>query len=234
MTGVVPDGYDAYVRVLHPVETNDDRFLRWRDVAAITKREVHPLVQWWRLIDAQRRTNPNSALWDNGQPVIGALDEPDSQTLIDTLACHTTTEDNAYFGLWEGSGHFHSSGGIRIGIDEAGNSFSEPIPVTPAAARLAAGPRLRHPGRAYLLMNGPLTAAHTIAELIGATPFPLSGNLVWPADRTWFIGTEVDFDSTLVGCSRSAADDLLDHPDLEALLIGPEDSLRYDADLPNG
>ncbi|MGW4479703.1 hypothetical protein [Rhodococcus triatomae] len=117
MTAVVPGGFEAYVRVLHPVVNDDERFVRWRDVAVITGRRVHPSVQWWRLIGARTR--------------------------------------------------------------------------------------------------------------------PLSSNMAWPADHAWCVGTEVDFDSTLVGCNRNAADEILSCTGLDALPINPDDSLRYDADRVN-
>lgn len=233
VTGVVPDGYEAYVRVLHPVEVDGDRIVRWRDVAAATGRRIHPLVQWWRLINSSDYVNPRSALWDGGNPETGVLDEPDSQVLVDLLARHTSTPDAAYFALWEGSGHFDDQSRVVFGVDDAGRSFAEAVPVSDIAARLAAGPRLRHPGRNYLVLAGALAEAHTIADLVGARPWALSGNLVWPSDHAWCVGTEVDLDSTVVGCSRTAADEILSSDDLEAMPIGPHGSLRYDADRIN-
>lgn len=80
---------------------------------------------------------------------------------------------------------------------------------------------------------GALAEACTIADLLGARPWALSGNLVWPADHAWCVGTEVDFDSTLVGCSRTAADEILSCKELEAVPIDPHDSLQHDADRIN-
>ncbi|MDH6679345.1 hypothetical protein M2284_003567 [Rhodococcus sp. LBL1] len=233
MAAVVPDGYEAYVRVLHPVEVGSDRFVRWRDVAAVTGRHIHPLVQWWRLIDSSGYVNPRSALWHGDNPQTGALEQPDSQVLVDLLARHTDTPDDAYFALWEGSGYFNDKNGIMYRLDDTGREATGGVPLSITAARLAAGPRMEHPGRNYLLLAGALTEAFTIADLVGARPWALSGNLVWPADQAWCIGTEVDFDSTLVGCSRIAADEILSSNQLEALPVGLHDSLQYDADRIN-
>lgn len=227
MTGVVPNGYEAYVRVLHPVGFEGDRVLRWRDVAQVTGRQVHPLVQWWRLIGASESWNPSSTLWDGDDPATGALHQPDGQVLADLLTRHTTTPDDAYFALWEGSGHFNDANGVMFGAGHLTTAGSDVV------ARLVAGPRLRHPGRDYLLLAGALSEASGIAELVDARPWALSGNLVWPADRAWCIGTEVDFDSTLVGCSRAAAADLLSCGELETLPIGPDDALHADGDRIN-
>lgn len=233
VTAVVPARYEAYVRVLHPVEVDDDRLARWRDVATVTGRRVHPLVQWWRLIDSPGYVNPRSGLWHGGNPETGALEQPDSQVLVDLLARHTDTPDDAYFALWEGSGHFDNQSRVIYRLDDTGRDATGEVSISTTAALLAAGPRMEHPGRNYLLLAGALTEAVTIADLVGAHPWALSGNLVWPTDRAWCIGTEVDFDSTLVGCSRTAADEILSCNELEALPIGPHDSLQYDADLIN-
>jgi hypothetical protein len=40
-------------------------------------------------------------------------------------------------------------------------------------------------------------------------------NLIWPADRSWYVASEYDLDSTLVGCSRHLADAILAAPELE-------------------
>lgn len=48
VTGTVPEGYDAYARLLHPVESDDGEW-SWAHVAADTGATIHPLVQWHRL-----------------------------------------------------------------------------------------------------------------------------------------------------------------------------------------
>lgn len=230
LTAVVPSGFDAYVRVLHPVDVVGTHVVRWRDVAAVTGRRVHPLVQWWRLIDATDSVNPRSELWDGGEPDIGSLDPPDNRRLVDLLAGHTNSPDDAYFAVWEGNGFFHAG---ATAIYSAGKKQSRPAPVVSIARELISGPRLRHPGRDYVVLSGSLREASTIPDLIGAKPWTPSANLVWPQDHSWCIATEVDFDSTLVGCSRAAAKEILACPDLESFPINPNDSLQYDADLVN-
>jgi hypothetical protein len=109
-------------------------------------------------------------------------------------------------------------------------------------------PRLKLPmGRDHLVLAGPLAAAVQIGdtdppELFWAVqaepgkeapterpePDPTdpfwrdSPNLIWPADRSWFLVTEVDFDSTLVGGSRSLVDSLVAAPGLEVFEVQPE------------
>ena len=58
-------------------------------------------------------------------------------------------------------------------------------------------------------------------------------SLIWPADRSWFVASEVDFDSTLVGGSRALIDDLLGTPWLEVLEVRPETKLTAFSDKLN-
>ncbi|MCZ2402756.1 hypothetical protein IV498_06040 [Paenarthrobacter sp. Z7-10] len=58
-------------------------------------------------------------------------------------------------------------------------------------------------------------------------------NLAWPADRAWCLATEIDFDSTLVGGSAELIAAVVEHPGLEALEVGVETSLHWDADTVN-
>lgn len=234
ITGVIPSGCESYVRVLHPVDHDDQQTIRWRDVSAATGRQVHPLVQWWRLIDAEDSMNPSSELWTGSDPEVGELAQPDNQNLLDLLAHHTTTPDDAYFALWLGNAAFNKGATVRLGVDAHGISHSEEVDVAPIAALLSQSSTLEHPGRSYGVLAGGIDEASAIPGLLGSVfPGP-SANLVWPSDRSWCVATEVDFDSTLVGCSASAAADLLESTSLETFRIQPGDSLAYDADLVNG
>jgi hypothetical protein len=56
---------------------------------------------------------------------------------------------------------------------------------------------------------------------------------MWPADHSWFLGTEVDFDSTLIAGSTALIDAVLDAPDLEAMPVEPSDSLGISGDTVN-
>lgn len=80
----------------------------------------------------------------------------------------------------------------------------------------ATGPRLELPDRAYVCFEAGIRdfvdegwreRAPWIDE---SSPFDYqSPNLIWPEDRAWFLISEIDFDSTLIACSRECADGLL-------------------------
>ena len=57
-------------------------------------------------------------------------------------------------------------------------------------------------------------------------------NMWWPEDRAWFVATEIDFDSTLVACTRSCALGLL-ACDLEVMEVSAETRLDIDGDTVN-
>ncbi len=90
------------------------------------------------------------------------------------------------------------------------------------------------PGRDYLLLEGPLSAATKIGHWASLTRFlNQSPNLFWPVDRAWCVSSEVDFDSTLIGGSTALIHEILEHPMFDAWRVEPDDSLACDADKIN-
>lgn len=239
---VIPAGFAAYARVLHPVEGVREEPLRWADVAAVTGRTIHPEVQWHALIGAPDPWNPQSDLWAEGESARGNLALPQLLALCEVLARHTSTPDDCYFALWEGWGQLHA--GARSYALEGRRRHrlprflrrpvrGSPIPPVIKATELKA-PRLSLPHRDHLLFRGPLSAMDAFAHYDGdATPFTQSPALFWPADRTWCVATEIDFDSTLVAATAAAVDDLVAHPTVETLRLTGSESLRHDADTIN-
>lgn len=191
---VVPRGFPAYARILHPV----DGELTWAQVCQRTGRIPHARMQWTAI--APEHT------WTGGMPRVGHLAPAALQALIDVLAPVTSGQD-CFHALWEGWGW----------IDDA-----------------EARARLRLPLRDYLLYRGPLAAASRMGwydPLIGFEP--QSPSLLWPADHTWCVATEIDFDSTLVGGGANLIDAVLAAPGLDAWPIEPDDDLTKFADLLN-
>lgn len=111
-------------------------------------------------------------------------------------------------------------------------------------------------GRDHLVIKGPLRAIDQIravdppgvTQLIlvepggEAEPLPPdaenpwwreSPSLIWPADRSWLVVSEVDFDSTLVGGPRELIDALVAAPDLEIYEVEPDTSLAAFSDKLN-
>lgn len=263
---LVPRGFEAYARVLHPAADDDGAPVRWTDVAAACGTALHPTAQWWALAGAQA-WHGEPTRWTGGPPSQGSLPVAELAAVTEVLATHTAGGPDAEVvaALWDGFGWIHGGGMVATfwGFSDDG-----PPPRTPIghalravrrrrrlrAARAASdrgptppgfgpdvtdGPRLELPGRSYLLFRGPLGAV--AGE--HATPWPTaveyrwwpqSPNLLWAADRSWCLATEIDLDSTVVGGSAALVDALLTRPDLEALPVREDDSLMADGDTVNG
>ena len=205
---VVPSGYPAVVRVLHPASDEDGEPARWADVAAATGRRVHPLVQWDAVSTVVRgtRTRPG---WDGEEPDPGNLDPAPLAALVGVLGEHTSTPQDCWSCLWEGWGPLGGSGAVERG-------------------------RVRIGDRDHVLLSGPLAAALEVGQQVSPTLLvPQSPNLLWPADRAWCAATEVDLDSTLVAGTAELAAAVLAHPDLEAWPVALADSLAPGGDRIN-
>ncbi|HWM62769.1 MAG TPA: hypothetical protein VNP96_02145 [Solirubrobacterales bacterium] len=118
-------------------------------------------------------------------------------------------------------------------------------------------PRLELPaGRDHLVLAGPLAAVVQIGDAdppglissvpVGAEeswerpepdstdPFWREGpSLIWPADHSWFVASEVDFDSTLVGGSRALVDALVAASGLEVHEVQSDTKLTAFSDKLN-
>ncbi|MBB2976514.1 hypothetical protein FHX49_002089 [Microbacterium endophyticum] len=110
------------------------------------------------------------------------------------------------------------------------------------ADEVSRGGRLNLPGRDYVLFRGDIsgfTDANWFenvpwrdleAESAGFAPSAHSPSLVWPADHSWALTSEVDFDSTILAGSSELIRAVCANPDIEALPIAEGSSLQWDAD----
>ncbi len=249
MTSVVPRGYAAYVRILHPANDSDGQ-VRWSEIAEISGKTLHPLAQWECIVP-----NPDDGMWS--PPRHG---EPSSEillALVSHLRSSTTTPDRCFFAIWDGWGDLKgTSRGLhalttdppprsalaRWRVKRARRSSLEAL-VTPRdsfvadrAAEAENRPRFEFEpktGRPYLLGTGPLDV---ILEVADNTSFDHPGLPVamwWPADRAWFVASEIDFESTVVGGSPELRDSLLSDRELEAFEVPPNGILSLNGDTVN-
>ena len=204
---VAPRGYAAYARVLHPVESGETAALTpWDRTCATSGATPHALMQWSAVAGSS-----------DGTPDAGNLDARSLRALCLLLITRTPAQE-CFFALWEGHGW----------VDCRGSTPPRPsgYPV-----EILDRPRLELPHRSYLLFSGPLTESPLFVDPHGVGP--QSPNLFWPADRSWFVATEIDFDSTIVAGSVELVAAVLAEPGLEAWPVGPGDSLAHGGDLIN-
>ncbi|WP_432521079.1 hypothetical protein [Kineococcus sp. SYSU DK006] len=86
----------------------------------------------------------------------------------------------------------------------------------------AAAPRLEVGSRSYLLLTAPLRAVPTLGR---STRYRdrrwferHSPSLLWPADRSWIVATDLDFHHTFVAGPHVLLERVLADPRLEAQL----------------
>jgi hypothetical protein len=223
VTSVVPTGYPAYVRVFHPAQGSWPLFrsVTWREVSAWSGRMYHPAMQFQRVAEP---LSPGHAPPFEQAPHTGHL-TTDLCSALYGLLSEWTPNAKCWLGMWEGWGCFgypHSMSGFSDGPDDDRG-------LTELAARVESAPRFDHPGRSYLLARAPMSSVPELSK----GPLSICPSLAWADDRTWCVGTEIDFDSTLVATSDQCAEALLADQRLEALKVDIEDRLDDGGDALN-
>lgn len=209
---VVPTGFEAYARVLHPVALHTAHAsLRWAEVARLTGRKLHARAQFW-CIAGRAALDAADSGWQEGAPRPGELDRETQTELIATLAACDLggAGGECIAAVWDGWGFMRRSSTIEQ------------------------APRAHLPHRDYVLFRGALGEIPALG-LVGPRQFiHFTPALLWAAEASWCVATEIDFDSTLVGGSRTLIDAVVANAELEAFEVEPVDSLAWNADTVNG
>ena len=138
------------------------------------------------------------------EPGVGELPEEETRAVVGILRQFTTTPDQCLFGVWDGWGFLDSSYQRK--------------------------PRISVPHRDFLLFAGPLEAVLEFADGANLWRTP---SLWWPADRAWFVATDIDLMDTYVGGSGDCIKQVRDSPALEALAFPIEGRVDFYADTIN-
>lgn len=201
---VIPTGFQAYARVLHPARggPRGDTPVRWSAVAKWAGRTIHAEVQWEAV---SRPVNAEGNQPWVYQPALGQSPEGVRRPLVEDLR-RFTSSDWIWAAVWEGWGCLPSYPEI---------------------------PKVRLPGRDYLLFSCPYDLVeHSIFR--GAAEGHAAPSLWWPPDLSWFVATEIDFRWTYVGASQACVDALLADERLEVLPSNVHDRADYLSDTVNG
>ena len=206
---LVPRGFEAYARVLHPAATDDGSPVSWAEVARVCGTTLHPQAQWERLafhgdLDP-RGEGPEPIRWTGGEPDKGSLDRAPFETLAQVLARHTATPARTYVAFWVGYGFWP-----REWRD------------SPSTRRLAS--------ESFLFQRAMAEVVTLCAEASWGWWSPSAW---WPADHAWATSSDTDLDSTLVGGSRALIDELLVTHALEVLPWPDDGSLWSSGDTIN-
>lgn len=118
VSAIVPGGFEAYIRVLHPVPVVNagpverQEHVTWGEVAHRTGATMHPLAQYEAIAGMHR--SPRRERAGVSEPPTGELDSEVLKVLCAVLARHTSTPERCWFALWEGYGWIQGSPAIAM------------------------------------------------------------------------------------------------------------------------
>ena len=237
VAGFVPDGFPAYVRILHPARGGtSNNPVSWAQVAEWSGRRMHRLVQFHRITQPSPSCGIGPKPWDGQSPEPGNLPLDLLRALCKTLGDHTRTANSCWFCLWDGYGWLHGSTASVTAYKD-----NPPIPSTNVLHEPSAipydtrdVPRIHLAKRDYILFEGPLSAATELGWSPSSGVYlAQSPNLFWPQDRAWCVASEIDLSCTFVGGSEVLAEALIANSSLEAWRIDPGDPVTCESDRIN-
>jgi hypothetical protein len=210
-TSVVPNGFDAYARILHPAQLPADgrQLVRWTEVARWSDTPMSDRVQWHDI--ALPQVKPSSEPpWHGQGPREGSPYVADIEALVDALADHPSDSERCFFCVWVG----YLGGGAAVFTP-----FGAPpvkLPRRDPPERVVALPH-----RDYGLIEAPLSFATSLDAV--SDGWHSTANLWWPEDHAWCVASEIDHRWTYVGGSSELISRILADERLEALPASPED-----------
>ncbi len=98
VTSVVPGGFEAYARVLHPLHPSAEgqRPARWADVAAWSGVELVPGIDFPEIALPEHEPSATEP-WPGHVPQVGTLHPADADALTSVVARHTSIPDRCWF-----------------------------------------------------------------------------------------------------------------------------------------
>lgn len=163
------------------------------------------------------------------------------EVVLDTIG-PLTVQQPVHFGMWEGWGWWYDTGsdprtapGMAVfitwpegddrppqaEIDRALGDAREEL-ASERVERPDAEP-LDLPHRRYYLWTGPLGSAMAFAHEPHSPP-----SLIWPEDRSWFVGAPIYTNEIAVAGTTEVVDAVVAHPRLNARRATPDDVLDGD------
>lgn len=240
---LIPRGFEAYARVLHPASLNDEAgtLVSWAVVAEECGTTLHPEAQWWHIAG---RADPyaHDGGWVGQNPCEGQLERTGFEALSDVLGRHTATLERTFVGFWNGYGNvpasWHGSAPV-VSLGRKSYLFERRLVDVPQLCREAPAARWATETGNQAVMSfrsdGGKVSRPSDDELfeLWASHEWQSPTEWWPADHAWVTSNDTDLDSTLIGGSRALVDDLLADDRLEVLPWPVDGSLWSSADTIN-
>lgn len=203
----IPDGFESYVRILHPAYIFVGKGFERRDIAvpwtSVSQWSRKPLHAISHIQDLMVRTDGHdwSKQGEGGsEPNQGRLDRASLNCLLDNLSGATATPTKIWMLIWSGFGGPKDTIGLPIEVSEA----------------------LTSSGRKYFLRLGEVASSDEERE---DSLFEHPPSFWWPDDRTWFVSCDIDSSCTYVGGSKRLIERILSDPALESFPADLDDPL---------
>jgi hypothetical protein len=209
--GVAGTGFEAYVRILHPLRADrEDRTSvdeydehpvlesaewRWADVAERTRRAIDPLVSWQTL---SGRDDESDVSFEDGwvvhPPEAGWYEPAQLAALTGLLAEATSTPDDLVGAIWDGWGDLNGTSTLGFGWQGSGEPTAvERAQMQEDMARMQAQHR-REQVALRQSLAGPRFAWPGRECILFSMSLPQLGDPSWMDDAR--VGTYVDFGHT--------------------------------------
>lgn len=223
---VVPIGFDEYARILHPPTSASGQQTSWSKVAANTGRALHPQVQFNAIRQGSTMNSEPGATWEGTRPRTGSLDAAQLLAFCDILS-QTSATAPLWLGVWDGWGNLPTSWRTAPTIKQNGRAYY-------LFTRLLAGVVEFSMSLAALGLEESQVWAAPVMQVgaeVGITSIRVqSPNQWWPDDHSWFVASEVDFDSTIVGGTETLIERIIVDERLEAVRVNPSSDLTAAGD----
>lgn len=192
----MPEGFESYVRILHPAYINVGRESRNVPVpwSLVGKWSGKSLKATTHLYDLMIRSDGHD--WrrrgeGGDEPNQGGMDGESLSCLLEHLARSTRTPKEVWLLIWFGYGGSEDTIGLPIEVSE----------------------QLTGSGRKYFLRRGAVVPSRLDSS---APMFERPPSFWWSADRSWFVSCDIDSSSTYVGGTNELIERILHDPFLEA------------------
>lgn len=227
VTDIVPSGFDAYARLLHPAQRSGRGQapgpIRWREIAAWSGSQLAPLSQFHSVAFPPGPINePPPWRYPYG-PRQGTLTQADADVLIRILSAFTATPQSCWFCLGAMYGYepvvVLADGTRRYDLVNPpdGARF---VTETPMPEQAYARAKVQLPYTTCLLYEGSIEKALTGYP---GRPANQTANLWWPEDRQWCVGSHPELLWTHIAGSQELVTRLCDEALLEVVQV-PEDA----------
>lgn len=134
-------------------------------------------------------------------PTEGALDEVSARGFLTVLSGRLDPSSMLFAGFWRGSSRFQGS--------------DRGLPTVTLGLR------------DQVLFRLTLSALSGDSEEFSRESLEFPG-ILWPEDMSWYLSTDIDYNSTIVGGTSDFIDSIMENASVEAVVISPDLDLTYE------